>query len=239
MSETAGQDHRYDVPRRDGQAPPGMRNGLGTSLNVPTSEGKGTGSETKQLQAKEPMTKTTRQTRIISRLQDILELDTQLIQWVNDWAEGYAATSPGHGEPGRGKGGHSTPVEAAITGHAEGAGLAQNCLNLHDRITNLVADIHHITSDARRVQPISHQAASDLAKAKDPRNWGAGPCLVCGDWVPGIEADRLKLGMCPHHYGRFDWERRKHPGTDRHGWIAAERRRLTEPTTEGGEEPPA
>lgn len=183
------------------------------------------------------MTKQHRNTTTLRQLTDLLDLDIKLLQWADDWTEGFGATSPGHGEPGRGKNNVSRPVEAAQTGKVEGAGLASECMRLHDRITAVIREVSRLSRDVKRVKPLNVLAAFDLAKSREPRNWGAGECVVCDEWVPGVGEDRLKLGMCPHHYRAFSYARSVGAAIDRHAWIATQRALLVPEA--GTEERPA
>lgn len=158
-----------------------------------------------------------------SRLQHLLELDHQLVQWADDWAEGYGSVSPTGGHnTGRSKGEHGTPTEAKAMGRVQGAGLADQCERIHQCIHRIIADIAQLHREAQHLEPLAQTVATELAKAKEPRNWGAGMCSICDTYCPGVGEDRLRAGMCRTHYDAFRYACRCHRSNiplDRHMWI--------------------
>ncbi len=179
--------------------------------------------------------------RSVAALQRLVDLDAHLTGYAHDWAEGFAVTSAGSGEPGSGKGGHSDAVLAKVIaselGHNEGAGLADRCLALHEDIDALVRRISELDHEAARLVPLTPRVADLTARQQDPRFWGAGSCLVCDRWVPGVDDDRLRGGFCRAHYDAWRYALRTNPALapplDRGDWIRVMRAALASP--EGGE----
>lgn len=196
----------------------------------------------------------TRARNAVKALQRLLETDTRLLSWAQDWAEGFGATSPTSGQGGgHGKGDHATPVEAQVIAsdapcrecgrptpcdyhptkndqakvwaHREGAGLADRAVALHNQIGVAVKLVLDLYAEARELEPLAPEIARSVAKAQEPRAWGAGSCAVCESWVVGVGEDRLKSGMCRKHYDAWRYYLRTAiaPVLDRVEWIRRER----------------
>lgn len=176
--------------------------------------------------------------RTIRALQRLIEADVLLVTWAEEWAEGFNATSPTSGAGLGVSGGVSRPTEAAVVApddtsrldnetrvwaKREGQGLADRAMALHNAIgaaTKLVLDL---AAEMRQLEPLAPETARSKARADEPREWGAGPCTVCDEWVPGVDENRLKSGMCPKHHRAWLRARERAPGLDRVAWIRTER----------------
>ncbi len=187
--------------------------------------------------------RTTKARRAVAALQRLCDLDEHLLGYAADWAEGFAASSSGAGDPGGGgKGSHSDPtlgrVIAMELGHNPGAGLADRCLALHEDIDALVRKVAELDFEAAVLAPVTARAADLAARQQDPRYWGAGPCAVCDRYVPGMDDDRLRSGMCRKHFDAWRYAMRATPSTspplDRVAWIRTMRAALGSPSA--GEE---
>lgn len=181
--------------------------------------------------------RTQRAQRAVAALQRLVDLDEHLLGYAADWAEGFALSAMGDGEPGGGKGDHGDPVLgrviAAELGHNEGAGLADRCLALHEDIWALLRSVAELDHEAARLAPMAARSADLAARQQDPRYWGAGPCLVCDRYVPGVADDRLRGGLCRKHYDEWRYAMRTNPTTahplDRVDWIRVMRGALSSP----------
>lgn len=151
----------------------------------------------------------------VRHLQDLLDLDADLLRYAAEWAEGYGATSPGNGEPGRGKGQAANPTLVRVMllelGRVEGAGLADRCLALHEDLHALLRQLRGLHLEARRLAPLTAEAANDAARRAEPRHYGAGYCDVCHRWVPGVDDDRLRGGLCRKHHDQWRYALRTNP----------------------------
>lgn len=57
--------------------------------------------------------------------------------------------------------------------------------------------------DAKDVKPIGKKLQDQVAQRD-----AADQCVKCGKQCDGTEGNRRKLGLCPTHYGQFDYARR-------------------------------
>lgn len=155
------------------------------------------------------------------QLTRLLNLDTQLLKWANDWAEGYGTTSPTGGQTGSGKNGINRPTETRSLTNTEGAGLAARCQQLHEQLMQLIHHINQLDRKAATLQPLTPHSADITARQQDPRHWGAGDCLACRRYVPGTSTDRLRGGLCRTDADALRYAQRNNPTLDRQAWIRA------------------
>ncbi len=172
----------------------------------------------------------------IRRFSSVIAAVKPLLQFAEDWREGFAARTDmthtiGHST------GDSRVFSDAVTGmtdhvedkvtrqvkavtipEREGHGLADDCARVARDIEAWIVEGNHLAREVQRLLPKDHAVAMTLVKNQAVTLMGAGVCQRCGRDVPGIveapiygiKPDRLKSGFCygqePHCYDA--WRRR-------------------------------
>lgn len=140
---------------------------------------------------------------VLQQLNELIDVANWIEQHADEW-QGPSSSQGGGGQGGT----HSDPTaSAAISPADETRKLIEDAEHFHVQVVELEERIVGLKGFAAKMRPLTQEQAR-TSKTPDKRP-GVGACAACGDWVSGVDPDRLKGGYCPKHYQQ--WVRADRP----------------------------
>lgn len=140
---------------------------------------------------------------VLAQFNELIDVANWIEQHADEW-QGPSSSQGGSAQGGT----HSDPTAAtAIAPPDETQKLIDDANHLHTEVAAIEDRIMNLKGFAAKMRPLTQEQAR-TTKTPDKRP-GVGACAACGDWVTGVDPDRLKAGYCPRHYQQ--WVRADRP----------------------------